>query len=335
MKKTLQSLLVAFATIFLMTACTPKTEQAETANDTVIVYMTHEVSPEALVKIYDALGCPAADTDRVAVKISTGESGGHNYLKPELIAQLVKHVNGTIVECNTAYAGSRNTSEAHWKTIKEHGFLDIAKVDIMDEEGEMQIPVTDTTHMKYNLVGSHLPNYTYMVNLAHFKGHAMAGFGGVLKNASIGVASTNGKLYIHSAGMSTDMAEVWSTVTDPEKFEQDLFTESMAAAAQSVHNFFGERKIVYIDVMNNISIDCDCDSHPADPELRDMGILASLDPVAVDQACLDLINAVMKEEGNNPDPLKNRISDRKGTHIIDHAVKIGLGTKVYKLVVLD
>lgn len=255
------------------------------------VYFTKEISPEALVRIYKALGKEAKG--RVAVKISTGEAGGHNYLKPELIGKLVSEVNGTIVECNTAYAGKRMNSEDHWKVIRDHGFDKIAKVDIMDEEGDMRIPVKDTTHIKYDIVGSHLANYDFMVNLAHFKGHAMGGFGGVLKNASIGVASSNGKSYIHTAGKVQSPAELWNNLP-----AQDYFLESMASAAQGVHEYM-KGNVLYINVMNNMSVDCDCDSHPADPVLKDMGIMASLDPVALDKACLDKVFNHQSTEGDD------------------------------------
>ena len=221
------------------------------------VYMTTDISPEGLVRVYDALGIEA--DGKVAVKISTGEPGGKNYLKPELIGKLVQSVDGTIVECNTAYRGRRFSSEEHLKAAREHGFFEIADVDIMDTEGEIKIPVQDTTHLKYNLVGKNIANYDFMINLAHFKGHAMGGFGGVLKNQSIGVASRNGKAYIHSVGITENPDEMWAHVDD-----QIGFLESMAAAAQSVHEYFGPGDIVYINVMNNMSIDCDCDSHPAD-----------------------------------------------------------------------
>lgn len=291
------------------------------------VYFTKEISPESLVKIYKALGVPAHG--RVAVKISTGESGGRNYLKPELIRSLVDEVKGTIVECNTAYPGSRNTTEAHRKTIREHGFDAIAQVDIMDEEGDMRIPVQDTTHIKYDIVGNHLKNYDFMVNLAHFKGHAMGGFGGVLKNASIGVASLAGKTYIHTAGKVQSPDELWQNLP-----AQDYFLESMAAAAQAVHDHFGAGNIVYIDVMNNMSVDCDCDSHPADPKLKDMGILASADPVALDQACLDLVFNHKAAPGDDNKPLIERINRQHGTHIVDYSERIGLGSRQYELVEL-
>ena len=314
-----------------ITSCTAKQadEQVTKSPDTPVVYMTQEISPAALVRIYEALGRPA--TGRVAVKISTGEAGGHNYLKPELIRQLVNGVNGTIVECNTAYSGRRNTTEVHWQTIKEHGFLDIAKVDLMDEEGDFTIPVEDTTWIKYDRVGTHMKNYDFMINLAHFKGHAMGGFGGVLKNQSIGVASSAGKAYIHSAGITEDVVETWNHIDN-----QDGFLESMAAAAQAVHNYFGHgERIIYINVVNNLSVDCDCDSHPADPEMSDIGILASLDPVALDQACVDLVFNYPSKEGDDAAALIERINSRHGVHILEHAAKIGLGSRAYTIVSID
>lgn len=292
------------------------------------VYMTTDISPEGLVRVYDALGIEA--DGKVAVKISTGEPGGKNYLKPELIGQLVQSVDGTIVECNTAYRGRRFSSEEHLKAAREHGFFEIADIDIMDTEGEIKIPVQDTTHLKYNLVGKNIANYDFMINLAHFKGHAMGGFGGVLKNQSIGVASRNGKAYIHSVGITENPDEMWAHVDD-----QIGFLESMAAAAQSVHEYFGPGDIVYINVMNNMSIDCDCSSHPADPLLKDVGILASTDPVALDQACLEIVMNITPEEGNDNGPLLERIKERHGTHIVDYAEKIGLGSKRYELVNID
>lgn len=291
------------------------------------VYFTKEITPESLVRIYKALGVEAKG--RVAVKISTGEPGGHNYLKPELIGKLVKDVNGTIVECNTAYGGKRSTTADHMKAAADHGFTRIAKVDIMDADGNMNIPVRDTTHIKYDIVGSHLANYDFMINLAHFKGHAMGGFGGVLKNQSIGVASADGKAYIHSAGKVKSPKELWSNLP-----AQDYFLESMAAAAQAVADYM-HGKVLYINVMNNMSVDCDCDSHPADPKLKDMGILASLDPVAVDQACLDKVFSHTSSEGDDSKPLIERINRQHGTYITDYAEKIGLGSKKYVLVDLD
>lgn len=292
------------------------------------VYMTREISPEALVKVYQAFGSPA-NGHKVAVKISTGEAGNPHYLKPDLIQQLVDTVHGTIVECNTAYAGKRNTSEAHWQTIKEHGFDKIAPVDLMDEEGQINIPVKDTKHIKHDIVGNHLPRYDYMINLAHFKGHAMGGYGGVLKNASIGVASAAGKAYIHSAGTTDKVEEIWDHIAP-----QDDFLESMAAAAQGVHDYFNGN-VIYINVMNNMSVDCDCDAHPSEAVLADYGILASTDPVALDKASVDIIFNIQPSEGNNNAPLIERINSRHGTHTIDYAAQLGLGSLEYEIIDLD
>ena len=291
------------------------------------VYFTKEITPESLVKNYKALGVEA--TGRVAVKISTGEGGNTHYLKPTLIRQLVEEVNGTIVECCTAYPGTRMDPKKHWETIHEHGFDSIFAVDLMDEFGDLRIPVQDHKHLRYNIVGNHLPYYDFMINLAHFKGHAMGGFGGVMKNASIGVASTAGKANIHSVGITEDAGEMWNHIDD-----QDGFLESMAAAAQAVHNYFSGR-VIYINVMNNMSVDCDCDGSPAKPELLDMGIMASLDPVAVDQACLDMVFNHKGKPGDDNKPLIERINRQHGTYITDYAQQIGLGSKTYTLINLD
>lgn len=296
------------------------------------VYFTQDITPESLVKIYEALGVEAKG--RVAVKISTGEGGNTHYLKPTLIRGLVEKVNGTIVECGTAYGGSRQDPKRHWETIHDHGFDSIFTVDLMDEFGDMRIPVQDTTHLQYDIVGDHLKNYDCMINLAHFKGHAMGGFGGVMKNASIGVASTSGKAYIHSAGKTDDARKAWSKENLAAGPTQDLFLESMAAAAQAVHNYFGGR-VLYINVMNNMSVDCDCDGHPAKPELQDMGIMASLDPVALDQACLDKVFNHEGKPGDDNKPLIQRINRQHGTYITDYAEKIGFGSKKYQLINLD
>ena len=322
----MKKLIIATMATAAMFGCasTPKSDATPAK-----VYMTTDISAEGLVRVYEALGVEA--TGKVAVKISTGEPGGKNYLKPELIKNLVQKVGGTIVECNTAYAGRRNTTEAHLEAAREHGFFDIANVDIMDAEGEIKIPVKDTTHIKYNIVGKNLASYDFMINLAHFKGHAMGGFGGVLKNQSIGNASSRGKAYIHSAGRNEEVAKIWKFTDD-----QIGFLESMAAAAQSVHDYFGNgERIIYINVMNNMSIDCDCDSHPADPLLKDVGILASTDPVALDKACLDIVFNIEPTEGNDNGPLLERIASKHGTHIVDYAEQIGLGSEKYELVNID
>ena len=339
MKKVLLAVLAAG----VLTACTQKNNQkVETMeNDSSsTVYLTREISPESLVKIYKALGVPAKG--RVAVKMSTGEGSNPNYLKPELIKNLIAEVDGAIVECNTAYGNApedvqddRNNSANHWKVIERHGFTPTFKVDIMDEEGDMKIPVQDTTHIKYDIVGTHMANYDFMIALNHFKGHPMGGYGGALKNLSIGCASSNGKAYIHSAGKmeKLDMAKLWT----PEYIgDQDGFLESMAAAAQGVVNYFRKQQgIIFISVMNNMSIDCDCVDHPAPVKLEDYGILASTDPVALDQACIDIINQQKVTAKNDPTDLLNRIDKQHGTHTIDWAEKIGLGTKVYILKNID
>lgn len=291
------------------------------------VYVTRDISPESLIKIYEVLGRKAKG--RVAVKVSTGEAGNPNYLQPSLIGPLVKKVKGTIVECNTAYGGRRSSAEEHMRVAEEHGFTKIAKVDIMDAKGEFRIPVRDTTNIKYNLVGTGLKDYDFMINLAHFKGHPMGGLGGVIKNQSIGVASANGKAYIHTAGYQDKVEGMWAHTKN-----QDGFLESMAAAAQAVADYFGD-KILYISVMNNMSVDCDCVSKPEAPALKDYGILASLDPVALDQACVDIIFNMTASEGNDNAPLKERISSRHGTHTIEHAEKIGLGSRKYQLISID
>lgn len=293
------------------------------------VYFTKDISPEGLVKVYKALGRKAKG--RVAVKISTGEPGGKHFLQPSLIKDLVQKVDGTIVECNTAYNGPRFNTESHKKAARDHGFYDIANVDIMDETGDLKIPVQDTTRMKYNIVGANMANYDFMINLAHFKGHQMGGFGGVLKNASIGVASRSGKTYIHSAGRIEDVKKIWRYTND-----QDGFIECMAAAAQAVHNYFDNgKKILYINVMNNLSIDCDCNGNPAAPQMKDVGILASLDPVALDKACLDIVFGHESKEGDTSEPLIKRINSLHGTWIVEYAEKIGLGSQTYKLIDID
>ena len=298
------------------------------AQQTAKVYFTKEITPESWVKIYEAVG--VKEHGRGGVKISTGESGGNNYLKPTLIRGLVEKVNGTILECCTAYGGSRQDKAKHWATIHEHGFDSIFAVDMLDEYGDLRIPVKDKKWIKYDIVGDHIGNYDFCINLAHFKGHVMGGFGGVLKNQSIGFASTAGKAYIHSHGVTAEASECWKH-TQP----QDAFLESMASAAQGVADWFGEGNIVYINVLNNISIDCDCDAHPHAPEIQDIGVVASTDPVACDRAAYDLIYNVKKDEKNNPDPLRARIEKQHGIHIVEWAEKIGLGTSKYKLVSLD
>lgn len=284
------------------------------------VYFTKDISSEGLNKAYDAL--KTSLKGKVAVKISTGEPGGHNFLQPNLIKELVEKLNGTIVECNTAYEGKRNTTQAHWQAIKDHGFMDIAPCDIMDENGDFPIPVQGGAHLKENYVGIHLKQYDSMLILSHFKGHAMGGFGGALKNMSIGVASSLGKAHIHGAG---DPEKIWTA-------DHDSFLESMADADKSVMDYLGRENILYVSVANKLSVDCDCDAHPHDPEMADIGIFASTDPVALDQACVDAVY-------NSADPGKaaliERMESRNGIHTVEAAAALGLGSREYEMIDLD
>ena len=304
---------------------TEKTAMPEPAAPAV-VYFTHDISPEGLMNAYKALGRPL-EGKKVAVKISTGEAGNDHYLKPALIGPLVQLLKGDIVECNTAYAGKRMKTSDHRKVIADHGFNDIAKVVILDEFADAELPTpAGSVHLKSDRVGAAFTNYTGFVILNHFKGHQMGGFGGALKNLSIGVASTSGKARIHSAGKTDKTPDCWRMLP-PQKD----FIESMAEAAGAVVDYMGDRA-VYISVMNNISIDCDCNGHPAKPEMADVGILASLDPVALDKACVDLVYA---SDPKTSASLRKRMEKQLGPHILDHAEKLGYGTKSYKLVSLD
>ncbi len=303
--------------------CANAQEQKSDGNTNVPkVYMFKEISSENLVKIYEALGREA--TGKVAVKLSTGEPGGHNFLQPVLIKDLVQKVKGTIVECNTAYGGGRADTENHLKAAKDHGFTAIAPVDIMDAEGEVALPVKGGKHLKEDFVGLHYLNYDFTVVLSHFKGHAMGGFGGAIKNISIGIASSAGKAWIHSAGKTK--GNPWGNLPP-----QDDFLESMAEAAKAIIDHCGD-KILYISVANNLSVDCDCDSSPEDPKMGDIGILASLDPVALDKACTDLVRA---SEDHGKIHLIERIDSRNGMHTLEYGEKIGLGSQKYELVKLD
>lgn len=292
--------------------------------DKATVYFTEDISPKGLMKAYKALGVTLPG--KVAVKISTGEPGGHNFLQPALIADLVKSLDGTIVECNTAYPGRRNTTEEHLKTFEEHGFTAIAPCDLMDEEGEIALPVEGGVRLTENFVGAHLANYQSMLMLSHFKGHAMGGFGGALKNMSIGVASAHGKGHIHCSGAVMEKFE------DMFEADHDAFLESMADADKAVMDYMGRENIVYVNVANRLSVDCDCDANPAEPEMGDLGIFASLDPVALDQACVD---AVYASEDEGKAALIERMESRNGIHTVEAAAALGLGSREYELVNLD
>jgi uncharacterized Fe-S center protein len=285
------------------------------------VYFTKNISSEGLMNIYSRLSSQRPASGNVAVKIHSGEPGGHHFLSPDMIQGLVQSVNGTIVECNTAYGGRRSTTASHQQVMVDHGFTAIAPVDIMDADGTMSIPIVGGKHLTEAVVGSHFANYDFVVNLAHFKGHAMGGFGGVLKNMAIGMMSSMGKSLVHSAGRQTTGFGMGTP--------QDDFTKSMAEAAKGVADYMGEN-IVYINVMNNISVDCDCVNNPAAPTMSDIGILASLDPVALDQACVDLIYAAPDGED-----VIRRIESRNGIHILEHAETIGFGNRDYELVMID
>lgn len=287
------------------------------------VYFIKEITSENLVKIYEALGRKAEG--KVAVKLSTGEPGNNNYLQPALIKDLVQGVNGTIIECNTAYGGGRANTENHRKAAEEHGFTAIAKVDIMDADGEVSLPIQGGRHLKEDFVGKNYLNYDFTVVLSHFKGHPMGGFGGAIKNISIGIASSQGKAWIHSAGKTKSQSEVWGNLPP-----QDNFLESMVEAAKAITDHCGDR-ILYISVANNLSVDCDCVAQPEDPKMGDIGILASLDPVALDKACIDLVRA---SEDHGKIHLVERIDSRHGMHTLDYAEELGLGSQKYKLIEL-
>ncbi len=282
------------------------------------VYFTKTLTSQAVVQLYQALG--AALPGKVAVKLHSGEVGNQNFIRPPFLKPVIDLVNGTIVECNTAYEGKRDTTKAHWETMKFHGWTDIAPVDIMDEEGELELSIDGGKKIQKNYVGNHLANYDSMLVLSHFKGHPMGGFGGALKNISIGIASSHGKAYIHGVGVVEDF---WNS-------DHDSFLESMADAAKSIVAYF-DGKMAFINIMRNMSVDCDCCAVAEDPKIGDIGILASLDPVALDQACLDLVYA-------SDDPGKahliERIESRNGIHTVEAAAALGIGSRDYALITL-
>lgn len=288
------------------------------------VYFTKNIDSESLVKMYEVLNKELKGN--VGVKMSTGEAGNNNYLHPELIKDLVHKVNGTIIECNTAYDGKRTNNKDHLAVIKEHGFLDVANVDLMDSEGNIELPVNGGKHLKVNYVGKNLLNYDSILMLSHFKGHPMGGFGGALKNMSIGIASRRGKAWIHSAGKIEDANILWENLP-----QQDDFIESMAEADKAVVDKY-KNNIVYINVINNLSVDCDCVANPEKVCMKDIGIVSSLDPIAIDKACLDLIYS-SEDEGKKD--LIERIESRNGVYTIKCAYDLGIGNREYELIKLD
>lgn len=289
------------------------------------VYFTKEISSTSVVKLYEKLGVNLKG--KVAVKLHSGEEGNQNYLGPDLMKDIINKVHGIVVECNTAYDGERNTTEKHSKLMKKHEWNKYFEVDIMDSEGpDKIIDIPNGKVIKKNYVGKHIDNYDSMLVVSHFKGHPMGGFGGALKQLSIGVASSYGKAYIHSAGRTTDMNNLWNDLP-----KQDTFIEAMADAASSVHNKFKEN-IAYINIMKNMSVDCDCCSEAEDPCMEDIGVLASLDPIAIDKACLDLIYN-SSDEGRKH--LIERIESRNGTHIIEASSNLKFGSSDYELINID
>ena len=286
------------------------------------VYFIKEITPENIVKLYEKLDKELPG--KIAVKVHSGEEGNQNYLKPEFMKPMVEHINGTIVECNTAYAGERNTTEKHLKTIEKHGWNSIFNVDLMDAEGpDLIIPVKNGFHLKEDYLGQNIENYDSMLVLSHFKGHPMGGFGGALKQLSIGCASSDGKSWIHSAGTNKDQYTVWDHLPP-----QDHFLESMADAASAVFDYF-KGNMAFINIMANMSVDCDCCAVAEDPCLKDIGILASLDQIAIDQACIDLV-----KKSNDPgrDHFMERVNSRNGIHTIEAANELGFGTREYELI---
>ena len=289
------------------------------------VYFLKDITSGNLMRIYEALG-RKAEGKRVAIKLSTGEAGNPNYLQPALIKDLVQRVKGTIIEGNTAYGGKRTNVADHMKVAEEHGFTAIADVNIMDADGQVELPVNGGKHLKVDIVGKDFLNYDFMVVLSHFKGHPMAGFGGALKNISIGIASPQGKANIHSGGKTRDVAKVWDMIP-----ADTIFQEAMAEASKAIIDHIGDR-VLYINVANNLSVDCDCVATPAAPQMGDLGIFASLDPVALDRACID---AVRNSTVHGKIHLIERIDSKRGMHNLEYAERLGLGSQKYELVNLD
>lgn len=288
-----------------------------------IVYFTKDISPEGLIKVYQKLGVSLSN---VAVKLHSGEDGNQNYVKPEFVKPFIDYVKGTVVECNTAYNGARNETDKHLKLLEKHGWCKYFDVDLMDADGDIQLDIPDGLVIKKNFVGKNIVNYDSMIVLSHFKGHPMGGYGGALKQLSIGVASSAGKAYIHSGGKVMDQYVLWDNLA-----KQDVFLEAIGDAAKSVCDLF-KGKIVYINMMVNMSVDCDCCKIAEDPCMKDIGILASLDPVAIDQACLDLVYN-SNDEGKTH--FIERVESRNGVHTIEAASNLGIGNRDYELVSID
>lgn len=290
------------------------------------VFFTPDITPENVVKMHELLGTKLPG--KVAVKVHSGEDGNQNYLRPEFLKPIVKEVDGTIVECNTAYDGARDTTEKHEKLMAKHGWSEVFPVDIMDADGpssDLIFPIENGRVLKQNHVGGHLANYASLLVVSHFKGHPMGGFGGALKQLSIGCASNQGKVNIHTAGASLNQGEFWEKIA-----EQDDFLEAMAEAAETVVNHFGSNA-AFINIACNLSVDCDCCAVAEDPCMKDIGIFASLDPVAIDQACID---AVVNSDDPGRDHLLERINSKHGTKTIDDAARLGYGSKDYELVII-
>ncbi|MCK9280505.1 MAG: DUF362 domain-containing protein [Melioribacteraceae bacterium] len=324
MRKLLRiNIIILFTALFIGNVYSQEVKGVNNNENQPVVYFIKNINPGALVNIYKTLGVDLPG--KVAVKISTGEPGGNNYLSPDLIKDLVNTVKGTIVECNTAYQGKRAKTEESKKAAEDHGFTAIAPVDIMDEDSSITLPFSQGQNIKEDYVGSHFKNYNSFIILSHFKGHMMGGFGGAIKNMSIGIASPKGKMWIHTAGLTDKLSDFAKAFTTP----QDKFLESMAEAAGAIINSMG-KNILYISVMNKLSVDCDCSSNPANPTMQDIGILASLDPVALDQACVDLVYKA--HDGHD---LIKRMEDRHAIHTLEHADKIGIGSRKYKLSVIN
>ena len=289
------------------------------------VYFTKEITPENVVKMYETLGVTLPG--KVAVKLHSGEQGNQNYIRPEFVKAIVEEVNGTVVECNAAYEGARNSTEKHKKLIEDHGWTKYFDVDIMDAEGPDEVlEIPNGKILKENFVGKDIEKYDSMLVLSHFKGHPMGGYGGALKQLSIGCASSEGKSWIHSAGQSKDQTKIWNNLP-----EQNKFLESMADAASSVVKHFG-KNIVFINVMCNLSVDCDCCAVAEDPCMKDIGILASTDPIAIDQACIDLVYS-SKDPGR--DHFVERVERQNGVHTIEAAAELGFGTREYEMINVD